>query len=76
MEHYQYLMVLAASVAATLPLEVITGARVYRRPRCAFARWDGQRSPSWLGTRPRLVRTCGLTIRFTSSDGVQYLGCR
>jgi lycopene beta-cyclase len=50
MEHYQYLMVLAACVAATLPLEVITGARVYRRPRSAlravgwtampFVAWD------------------------------------
>jgi lycopene beta-cyclase len=50
MEHYQYLMVLAACVAATLPLEFIAGARVYRRPRCTlpalgwvamcFAAWD------------------------------------
>ena len=39
MEHYQYLMVLAVCVAATLPLEVITGAEgVYRRPRRAL-RW-------------------------------------
>jgi lycopene cyclase domain-containing protein len=48
--HYQYLMVLAACVAATLPLEVIAGARVYRRPRRAlravgwaaipFVAWD------------------------------------
>ena len=59
MEHYQYLMVLAACVAATLPLEVITGARVYRRPRRAlravgwtampFVAWDtvAARSHMW-----------------------------
>ncbi|MFW6033963.1 MAG: lycopene cyclase domain-containing protein [bacterium] len=32
MDRYQYLLVLAACVLVTLPLEVVVGARVYRRP--------------------------------------------
>ena len=50
MDHWQYLTVLAACAAVTLPLEVIGGARVYRRPRAllaalvpvvaVFAGWD------------------------------------
>ncbi|GAA1587117.1 lycopene cyclase domain-containing protein [Kribbella sancticallisti] len=32
MDHWQYLLVMAACVAITLPLELL-GARVYRRPR-------------------------------------------
>lgn len=30
--HWQYLVLLAACVAVTLPLELVGGARVYRRP--------------------------------------------
>ncbi len=33
MDHYQYLLVMAACVVATLPLELVFGARVWRRPR-------------------------------------------
>lgn len=33
MDHLQYLMVLGACLAVTLPLELVAGARVYRRPR-------------------------------------------
>jgi lycopene beta-cyclase len=33
MARYQYLLVLAACVAATLPLELLFGARVWRRPK-------------------------------------------
>ncbi len=50
MDSWQYLMVLGACAAATLPLEVIGGARVYRRPKAllatlapvaaVFAGWD------------------------------------
>jgi lycopene cyclase domain-containing protein len=32
-DHLQYLLVMAACVVATLPLEVLFGARVWRRPR-------------------------------------------
>lgn len=32
MSHWQYLLLLAACVAVTLPLELVGGARVYRRP--------------------------------------------
>jgi lycopene beta-cyclase len=32
MERWHYLLVLAACVAVTLPLELVLGARVYRRP--------------------------------------------
>ena len=50
MERWQYLGVLAACVAITLPLEAVLGARVYRRPGrlaatvlpvvAVFAVWD------------------------------------
>lgn len=33
MSHYQYLLLLAGCVVLTLPLEVVLGARVWRRPR-------------------------------------------
>ena len=33
MDRYQYLIVMGLCLAATLPLELIFGARVYRRPR-------------------------------------------
>jgi lycopene cyclase domain-containing protein len=31
-DHYQYFLVLGGCLAVTLPLEVVAGARVYRRP--------------------------------------------
>jgi lycopene beta-cyclase len=50
MDAWQYLLVLVLCVAVTLPLEIIGGARVYRRPRAllatlvpvaaVFAGWD------------------------------------
>ena len=50
MDRSQYLMVLVCCVTVTLPLEIIGGARVYRRPRAllatlapvvaVFAGWD------------------------------------
>ena len=50
MSHLQYLIVLALCVAITLPLEIVLGARVYRRPRplvvallavaVVFSAWD------------------------------------
>ena len=33
MDAWQYLMVLASCVLVTLPLEIVGGARVYRRPK-------------------------------------------
>lgn len=33
MDHYQYLLLMAACLVVTLPLEFVFGARVYRRPR-------------------------------------------
>jgi lycopene beta-cyclase len=33
MDPYQYLIVMAVCLVLTLPLEVVLGARVYRRPR-------------------------------------------
>lgn len=51
MDRYQYLLVLAACLVVTLPLEVVVGARVWRRPRrllatlagpvVLFSAWDG-----------------------------------
>jgi lycopene cyclase domain-containing protein len=50
MDSWQYLLVLGLCVAVTLPLEIIGGARVYRRPgallatlvpvMAVFAGWD------------------------------------
>jgi lycopene beta-cyclase len=50
MDSWQYLLVLGLCVAVTLPLEIIGGARVYRRPKelvvtlapvvAVFAGWD------------------------------------
>ena len=50
MDHWQYLIALCSCVTVTLPLEVIGGARVYRRPKAllaalapvvaVFAGWD------------------------------------
>ncbi|MEV0454141.1 lycopene cyclase domain-containing protein [Catellatospora methionotrophica] len=50
MDPLRYLLILAACVAVTLPLELILGARVYRQPRrlllalapvvAVFALWD------------------------------------
>jgi lycopene cyclase domain-containing protein len=49
-DHLQYLLVLAGCVVATLPLELLLGARVWRRPRrllrvlaapvIIFSAWD------------------------------------
>jgi lycopene cyclase domain-containing protein len=49
-DRFQYLAVLAACVLVTLPLELVIGARVYRRPRrllaalvpaaAVFVAWD------------------------------------
>lgn len=33
MDHYQYLLLMAACLLVTAPLEAVLGARVYRRPR-------------------------------------------
>jgi lycopene cyclase domain-containing protein len=50
MDPWRYLLILAACVAITLPLEFVLGARVYRRPRllvltlipvlAVFITWD------------------------------------
>lgn len=50
MDAWQYMLVLGSCVAVTLPLEIIGGARVYRRPKAllatlapvvaVFAGWD------------------------------------
>lgn len=50
MDRYQYLLLMAACVVLTLPLEIVLGARVWRRPRrlaiallptlVVFGAWD------------------------------------
>jgi lycopene cyclase domain-containing protein len=60
-----YLSVLAACVAVTLPLEVVLGVRVYRRPRrllltiapvlAVFATWDALAIHARQWTYHRLV---------------------
>lgn len=73
---WQYLLVLGACVAVTLPLEIIGGARVYRRPKAllatvapvlaVFAGWDlvaVRRGDWWFNARYILgPRLAGLPI--------------
>jgi lycopene cyclase domain-containing protein len=76
MDSWRYLMILAACVAITLPLEFVLGARVYRRPvrllAClapvagVFLIWDlvaTARGHWWFSDRYVLgVRLLGLPI--------------
>jgi lycopene cyclase domain-containing protein len=76
MDAWQYLMVLGSCVTVTLPLEVIGGARVYRRPKAllatlapvvaVFAGWDliaVHRSDWWFSSRYTLgLRLAGLPV--------------
>jgi lycopene beta-cyclase len=73
---WQYLLVLGSCVAVTLPLEIIGGARVYRRPTAlivtlasvgtVFAGWDLIAVNSgewWFSTRYVLgLRLAGLPV--------------
>ena len=76
MDSWQYLLVLGLCVAVTLPLELIGGARVYRRPRAllatltpvvaVFAGWDliaVRRGDWWFSARYTLgLRVVGLPV--------------
>ena len=76
MERWQYLGVLAACVAITLPLEAVLGARVYRRPArlaatllpvaAVFAVWDlvavHRAHWSWSADQVTGLRLIGLPI--------------
>jgi lycopene cyclase domain-containing protein len=76
MDAWQYLLVLGACVAVTLPLEIIGGARVYRRPKAllatlapvlaVFAGWDliaVRRGDWWFTERYILgLRLVGLPV--------------
>jgi lycopene cyclase domain-containing protein len=76
MDAWQYLLVLAACVAVTLPLEFAAGARVYRRPKALlatlapvlalFAGWDViavRRGEWWFSARYTLgLRIAGLPV--------------
>lgn len=76
MDTWQYLLVLGSCVAATLPLEVLGGARVYRRPKAllaalgpvvaVFAGWDliaVHRGEWWFSARYTLgLRLAGLPV--------------
>jgi lycopene beta-cyclase len=76
MDTGQYLLLLGLCVAVTLPLEVIGGARVYRRPRAllsalvpvvvVFGGWDlvaVHRGDWWFSTRYILgPRVAGLPV--------------
>jgi lycopene cyclase domain-containing protein len=63
-DRYQYLLLLAGCAAITLPLELLLGARVYRRPRrlvaslaaplVLFLAWDAlaiRRGTWWFSSR-------------------------
>jgi lycopene cyclase domain-containing protein len=76
MDGWQYLLVLGLCSAVTLPLEIIGGARVYRRPKmllvtlapvvAMFAGWDliaVHRGDWWFSARYILgLRLAGLPI--------------
>jgi lycopene beta-cyclase len=76
MDSWQYLQVLVSCVAVTLPLEIIAGARVYRRPKAllatlapvvaCFAGWDliaAGRGEWWFSTRYTMgLRLAGLPL--------------
>jgi lycopene cyclase domain-containing protein len=76
MDSWQYLLVLLACVAVTLPLEFIGGARVYRRPQAllvtlapvlaCFAGWDliaVHHGEWWFSARYTLgLRLAGLPV--------------
>jgi lycopene beta-cyclase len=76
MDSWQYLLVLGLCVAVTLPLELIGGARVYRRPRAllatltpvvaVFAGWDllaVRRGDWWFSARYTLgLRVVSLPV--------------
>lgn len=76
MDSWQYLLVLGSCVAVTLPLEVVGGARVYRRPKAlfatlapvvaAFAGWDliaTRHGEWWFSARYTLgLRVAGLPV--------------
>jgi lycopene cyclase domain-containing protein len=76
MDAWQYVMVLGSCVVATLPLEIVAGARVYRRPKALlatlapvmaiFAGWDliaVHRGDWWFSARYTLgLRLAGLPI--------------
>lgn len=74
MDAWQYLLVLVSCAALTLPLEIVGGARVYRRPKALlttlapvlaiFAGWDliaVHHGEWWFSSRYTLgVRMAGL----------------
>jgi len=76
MDGWQYLLVLASCVAVTLPLEIVAGARVYRRPKAllatvvpvlaVFACWDlvaVHQGEWWFSARYTLgLRIAGLPV--------------
>ncbi len=76
MDSLRYLLILAACVIVTLPLELVLGVRVYRRPRrllatvlpaaAVFAAWDlaaSARGHWWFSERYTIgVRLLGLPV--------------
>ncbi|HEY3506458.1 MAG TPA: lycopene cyclase domain-containing protein [Actinocatenispora sp.] len=74
MSSWQYVAALGICVAVTLPLELVLGARVYRRPRAllltvlpvvvAFGAWDlvGFHHGDWWYSTHRTLRVTVLTL--------------
>ena len=83
MDHYQYLILMAACLAATLPLEAL-GARVYRRPArlaravlpvaLVFLVWDALAIAGHVWTyNPRFVTGVDLPFRVPVEELVFFL---
>jgi lycopene cyclase domain-containing protein len=83
MDHYQYLILMAACLAATLPLEAL-GARVYRQPArlaravmpvaLVFLIWDALAVAGHVWTyNPRFVTGVDLPFRVPVEELVFFL---
>ena len=83
MDHYQYLILMAACLAATLPLEAL-GARVYRQPArltravlpvaLVFLVWDALAIAGHVWTyNPRFVTGVDLPFRVPVEELVFFL---
>ncbi len=84
MDHFQYLLLMAGCVVLTLPLEVVLGARVWRRPgRLAltlvgpvvvFSLWDlAAIAAGWWRYSPRYVTGVDLPGRLPIEEVVFFV---
>lgn len=84
MDHFQYLALMAGCVVLTLPLELVAGARVWRRPGrlaatlvgpvVAFSAWDAAAiAAGWWRYSPRYVTGVDLPGRLPVEEVVFFV---